>query len=123
VGPDGTIYVGERPSYGLAALRQADAAYVRTRLAEDGQGGQDGNEATARIYGDVRDLTVDPYGNLWFVDDRGGVRRVDRRGTVDVLSAIGENGQIMSFNDAQAVAFAPDGTLFVGTPTGAYRVK
>jgi hypothetical protein len=134
VGPDGRLFVsdgkGTSPS---GALREADATFtnpalaattfVRTDLTDGGQGpGVDGSLAAASLQGPVRSLTVDATGNLWFADD-GGLRRVDRDGYVARLSAIAEDGTSSSCAGAQAVSVAPDGTIFVGTPTSVYRVR
>ncbi|MDB5096782.1 MAG: uncharacterized protein JWM80_1203 [Cyanobacteria bacterium RYN_339] len=120
VGRDGTIYVAQSAT---AALREADASFVRTLLRDPFEGvAADGPAGSAALAGAIQDLALDPNGNLWFLDG-SGVRRLDREGRVGTLSAIGEDGQVTSLAGATAIAVAPDGTLFVSSSTDLYRVR
>jgi uncharacterized protein (TIGR03437 family) len=104
-------------------VRKVDTKGVITTVAGGGPAyPNDGNPATQAQLNQPTGLALDPSGNL-LIGERSGqrVRKVNVAGIISTIAGTGANGFSgdggpavnASFANAQALAVAPDGTIFV----------
>lgn len=127
--PDGNLIVSEFGAHRLRHVAIADgqtSTYAGTGQPDFG----DGDRLTARFNRPIA-LTTDPLGNVYVADrDNYRVRKITPDGTVSTYAGSGE--VLKSFIDGPAIegglssplalAFAPDGELFVAASTEIRRV-
>jgi DNA-binding beta-propeller fold protein YncE len=101
-GAAGDVYIGDTANH---RIRKVDAAGIVTTIAgtgETGPSGDDGSVISAAI-GLIGDITVDPAGDLFFLDG-DTVRKIDTKGIITTIAGdgtLGSNGDCGPATSAQ----------------------
>ncbi|MEO5793712.1 MAG: NHL repeat-containing protein [Rhodoferax sp.] len=118
VAPDDTVYFFD--SYDIRRLNPITHTVVSFAGSKTAQGAVDGPPAVARFQ-NVQGLAVGPGGDVFAADGfNAAIRRIDAAGNVTTFAgALGVSGTadgpagVARFTQPRALAFAPDGSLWV----------
>ncbi len=118
-GPDGSLYLLDSSN---ARLRKIDPSGVITTVAGTGERGYsgDGGPAISATFSAPQGLAVDATGNIFLADTGNQViRRIGLDGIIQTIAGGGdstEDGPALGvkFSGPAALAFHPDGTLYIG---------
>lgn len=122
VAPDGTIYIADTQNRRIRAVRPNGIIVTVAGGARTAYTGDGGPATHAGISRAVEGLTVGPEGSLYITDTLNHrIRRVDGVGTIRTVAGRGKQGfsgdggraTEADINTPEAIAVAPDGTMYV----------
>ena len=129
-GADGSFFIADDSNF---AVRRVSPAGVITTIAGTGTAGYsgDGGPATSARLGEVRDVAVDPAGNVYIADEQNHrIRRVSPSGIITTFAGTGTSGfsgdggtpQSARVAGPRGVEVTPSGDVLIGD-TGNHRIR
>jgi streptogramin lyase len=129
-GADGSMFIADDSNF---AVRRVSLTAVITTIAGTGTAGfsGDGGPATSARLGEVRDVAVDPAGNVYIADEQNHrIRRVSPSGIITTFAGTGTSGfsgdggapQSARVAGPRGVEVTPAGEVLI-SDTGNHRIR